>query len=99
MAQSYAGLVCYMAWVSSVFAHPPAKRAVAIALINAVSQLGNVAGSCVLSCVLLSFSLITVQLRMAKGMGSILPLFLRHLHRMPRSNYCRAFIFSRTPCS
>ncbi|KZV66456.1 MFS general substrate transporter [Peniophora sp. CONT] len=45
MAQSYAGLVCYMAWVSSVFAHPPAKRAVAIALINAVSQLGNVAGS------------------------------------------------------
>ncbi|VDC02652.1 unnamed protein product [Peniophora sp. CBMAI 1063] len=45
MAQSYAGLVCYMAWVSSIFAHPPAKRAVAIALINAVSQLGNVAGS------------------------------------------------------
>lgn len=44
MAQSYAGLICYMAWVSSVFAHPPAKRAVAIALINAVSQIGNVAG-------------------------------------------------------
>ncbi|KAI0318323.1 sugar transporter [Amylostereum chailletii] len=45
MAQSYAGLVCFVAWISSSFARPPSKRAVAIAFINAFSQLGNVAGS------------------------------------------------------
>lgn len=32
-------------WISSSFPRPPAKRAVAIAMINAFSQLGNVAGS------------------------------------------------------
>ncbi|KAI0029233.1 MFS general substrate transporter [Vararia minispora EC-137] len=45
MAQSYAALVTYVAWVAATFPRPPSKRAVAIALVNAVSQLGNVAGS------------------------------------------------------
>ncbi|GJE84988.1 MFS general substrate transporter [Phanerochaete sordida] len=45
MAQCYAGFVCMYAWVSNTFARPPAKRAVAIAFVNAFSQLGNVAGS------------------------------------------------------
>ncbi|KAI0318322.1 MFS general substrate transporter [Amylostereum chailletii] len=45
MAQSYAGFVCFYAWLSNSFARPPSKRAVALALINAFSQLGNVAGS------------------------------------------------------
>jgi len=37
--------VCLLAWLSTSFPRPPAKRAVALALINAFSQLGNVAGS------------------------------------------------------
>ncbi|TFY83064.1 hypothetical protein EWM64_g950 [Hericium alpestre] len=45
MAQSYAGFVCFYAWLPSSFPRPPSKRAVALAFINAFSQLGNVAGS------------------------------------------------------
>lgn len=48
MAQSYAGFICFLTWTSSTFARPPSKRAVALAFINAFSQLGNIAGSCVL---------------------------------------------------
>ncbi|KAF8586689.1 MFS general substrate transporter [Ramaria rubella] len=44
-AQSYAGFVVLYAWLSNSLPRPPAKRAVALALINAWSQLGNVAGS------------------------------------------------------
>ncbi|THH13282.1 hypothetical protein EW146_g6915 [Bondarzewia mesenterica] len=45
MAQSYAGFVCFYAWLSNTFPRPPSKRAVALALVNAFSQLGNIAGS------------------------------------------------------
>ncbi|RKU46433.1 hypothetical protein DL546_006559 [Coniochaeta pulveracea] len=44
-ASSYAGFIVFYSWISSSFPRPPAKRAVAIALLNAFSQLGNVAGS------------------------------------------------------
>ncbi|CAH0055623.1 unnamed protein product [Clonostachys solani] len=42
---SYAGFIVFFSWISSSFPRPPAKRAVAIAIINAFSQLGNIAGS------------------------------------------------------
>ncbi|KAF9452505.1 MFS general substrate transporter [Macrolepiota fuliginosa MF-IS2] len=45
MAQSYAGFIVLYAWLSNSFPRPPSKRAVALALTNAFSQLGNVAGS------------------------------------------------------
>ncbi|KAF9223222.1 MFS general substrate transporter [Gyrodon lividus] len=45
MAQSYGGLVVLYAWMSNSFYWPASKRAVAIAIINAFSQLGNIAGS------------------------------------------------------
>ncbi|KAI6386093.1 hypothetical protein MCOR04_009898 [Pyricularia oryzae] len=44
-ASSYAGFIVFYSWISSSFPRPPAKRAVALALVNAFSQLGNVAGS------------------------------------------------------
>jgi hypothetical protein len=47
MAQSYSGFICFWAWTSNIFVRPPSKRAVALAFINAFSQLGNLAGSCV----------------------------------------------------
>lgn len=50
MAQSYSGFICFLAWTSNIFARSPPKRAVALAFINAFSQLGNFAGSWV-SCV------------------------------------------------
>lgn len=49
MAQSYAGFVCMYAWVSNSFPRSPSKRAVALALINSFSQMGNIAGSVSLS--------------------------------------------------
>ena len=45
MAQSYAGFIVLIAWVSNTIARPASKRAVALALINAFSQFGNVSGS------------------------------------------------------
>lgn len=44
-ASAYAGFIVFYSWISSSFPRPPAKRAVAIALVNAFSQLGNIAGS------------------------------------------------------
>ncbi|KIP07682.1 hypothetical protein PHLGIDRAFT_19109 [Phlebiopsis gigantea 11061_1 CR5-6] len=45
LAQSYAGFITFLAWISNSIPRPPSKRAVALALINAFSQLGNVSGS------------------------------------------------------
>ncbi|KAF8913857.1 MFS general substrate transporter [Gymnopilus junonius] len=45
MAQAYAAFICFLAWASGSVSNPPAKRAVALALINCVSQLGNVIGA------------------------------------------------------
>ncbi|KAF9503764.1 hypothetical protein BS47DRAFT_1378373 [Hydnum rufescens UP504] len=45
MAQSYAGFIIFLSWISNSFPRPPAKRAVVLALINSFSQLGNIAGS------------------------------------------------------
>ncbi|GJE84984.1 MFS general substrate transporter [Phanerochaete sordida] len=45
MTQSYAGFSVFYGWMSNSVPSPPAKRAVALALVNALSQLGNVAGA------------------------------------------------------
>lgn len=45
MAQSYAAFITFLAWVSNSISQPPAKRAVALAVVNSVSQVGNVIGS------------------------------------------------------
>lgn len=44
-ASSYAGFIVFYSWISSSFPRPPAKRAVAIAMMNAFSQLGNVSST------------------------------------------------------
>ncbi|KAH9979391.1 MFS general substrate transporter [Lactifluus volemus] len=45
MAQSLTGYICFLTWTSNTFAHSPSKRAVALAFVNAFSQLGNIASS------------------------------------------------------
>lgn len=45
LTQSYAGFSVFYGWLSNTFPSPPAKRAVALAFINSVSQVGNVVGS------------------------------------------------------
>ncbi|EEB89674.1 hypothetical protein MPER_12204, partial [Moniliophthora perniciosa FA553] len=45
MAQSYGGFICFLAWASGSISQPPAKGAVALALINTISSFGNIFGS------------------------------------------------------
>jgi len=45
MAQSYAAFITFLAWISTCFPRPASKRSVAIALINAFGQFGNISGS------------------------------------------------------
>ncbi|KIY63519.1 sugar transporter [Cylindrobasidium torrendii FP15055 ss-10] len=45
MASMYSGFIVFYAWISNSFPRPTEKRAVVLALTNAFSQLGNVAGS------------------------------------------------------
>jgi MFS family permease len=44
MTQSYGAYVVGFAWVSSTLPRPPAKRAVAIAYVNACANIGNIVG-------------------------------------------------------
>ena len=85
MAQSYAGFVCFLTWTSNTLARPPSKRAVALAFINAFSQLGNIAGSWVSHVVLrhrgwLTRVLSPGQVCVAKVLGSFIFPLLRDLH-------------------
>lgn len=45
MAQLIAGYLVLWGWVNNTFAREPAKRAVAIALMNGMGQIGNIVGS------------------------------------------------------
>ncbi|KAG2032386.1 major facilitator superfamily domain-containing protein [Suillus americanus] len=45
MEQSNAGIMLLVAWISTSFPRPPAKRAVCFSLINSIQQLGSIAGS------------------------------------------------------
>jgi len=47
MAQVLAGYLVLLGWINNTFAREPAKRAVAIALMNSLGQTGNVIGSSV----------------------------------------------------
>lgn len=76
-AQSYAGFICFVAWASSSVAHPPAKRAVALAWINTVSSLGNVFGSYVDVHLSAGLSHLVLKVHLPHGMGSKLRQILR----------------------
>lgn len=45
MATSCSALSVMLTWVSNSFPRPPSKRAIALATVDAFSQLGNVAGA------------------------------------------------------
>jgi hypothetical protein len=45
MAQVNAGYMVFWGWVNNTFTGEPAKRAVAVALVNALAQAGNISGS------------------------------------------------------
>lgn len=47
MAQVLVGNLVLLGWITDTFVREPAKRAVAIALMNALAQVGNIIGSLV----------------------------------------------------
>lgn len=47
MAQVYAGYMVLWGWINNTFAGEPAKRAVAVAIINGLANIGNIIGSLV----------------------------------------------------
>jgi hypothetical protein len=57
MAQVFAGYLVLLGWINNTFAREPAKRAVAIALMNSLGQIGNVIGSSVTFGIDILFSL------------------------------------------
>jgi hypothetical protein len=91
MAQSLTGYICFLTWMSNTFVHSPSKRAVALAFVNAFSQLGNVGSSYVLRII---FDILTCdryfdeQIRVANVLGSYIYSLIRHLHFNERAWYC-----------
>jgi uncharacterized protein YneF (UPF0154 family) len=45
MASTITGYLVILGWINNTFAREPAKRAVAVALMNATAQIGNIVGS------------------------------------------------------
>jgi hypothetical protein len=94
MTQSYAGFSIFYGWLSNTFPSPPAKRAVALALINSLSQLGNVFGSYVppLSLSTPRKRLLTYlcpeQVRLAARVGTDVPPVVRDMHCRERNIHC-----------
>lgn len=61
MAGSYSGFVVFYAWVASTFARPAMTRGVAIAAVNAISQLGNIIGAYIFPAVSVSSVFLPAQ--------------------------------------
>ncbi|KAG1734636.1 MFS general substrate transporter [Suillus lakei] len=91
MTQVLAGSLVLWGWISNTFIREPAKRAVAIALINALGQIGNVVGSYVWPSnwgptyrysYVVCFAALVVSTAMFGGMY----LYLRHLNEQIERN-------------
>ncbi|KAG1756994.1 major facilitator superfamily domain-containing protein [Suillus lakei] len=85
MAQVLAGCLVLWGWISNTFFREPAKRAVAIALINALGQIGNVVGSYVWPSIWgptyrYSYVVCLAALGVSTGMSGGMYLYLKHLN-------------------
>ncbi|KAG0693092.1 major facilitator superfamily domain-containing protein [Suillus ampliporus] len=83
MAQIIAGYMVLWGWISNTFDREPAKRAVAIALINGLGQLGSVAGSYVWPSnwgptYRYSYAICVAAVAVATGMFGVMHLYLKH---------------------
>ncbi|KAG2350980.1 MFS general substrate transporter [Suillus weaverae] len=91
MAQVAAGYSVILGWINNTFAREPAKRAVAIALVNTLGQTGNIIGSYVwLSSwgptYRYSYAVCTAALGVSTGMFGGMYLYLRHLNEQLERN-------------
>ncbi|KAG0699521.1 major facilitator superfamily domain-containing protein [Suillus ampliporus] len=86
MAQVYAGYMVLWGWINNTFAGEPAKRAVAIALINGLANIGNIIGSYVWQShwgptYRYSYAVCIATLGVSTGMFGGMHLYLKRLNK------------------
>ncbi|KAG1757006.1 major facilitator superfamily domain-containing protein [Suillus lakei] len=91
MTQVLAGSLVLWGWISNTFIREPAKRAVAIALINALGQIGNVVGSYVWPSnwgptYRYSYVVCFAALMVSTGMFGGMYMYLKHLNEQIERN-------------
>ncbi|KAG1767132.1 major facilitator superfamily domain-containing protein, partial [Suillus occidentalis] len=85
MAQVYAGYMVFWGWVNNTFAGEPAKRAVAVAMINALGSIGNITGSYVWQSqwgptYRYSYAVCIATISVSTGMLGVMHLHLKRLN-------------------
>ncbi|KAG2754198.1 MFS general substrate transporter [Suillus brevipes Sb2] len=85
MAQVYAGYMVFWGWVNNTFAREPAKRAVAVAMINALGSIGNITGSYVWQSqwgptYRYSYAVCIATISVSTGMLGVMHLHLKRLN-------------------
>ncbi|KAG0697636.1 major facilitator superfamily domain-containing protein [Suillus ampliporus] len=83
MAQVIAGIMVLWGWISNTFHREPAKRAVAIALINGLLQTGGIAGSYLWPSnwgptYRYSYAICLATIGVSTGMFGVMHLYLKH---------------------
>ncbi|KAG0695759.1 major facilitator superfamily domain-containing protein [Suillus ampliporus] len=91
MAQCLAAPTVLWGWVNNTFAREPAKRAVAIALINGLSQTGNIIGSFVWPSnwgptYRYSYGICLATFGVSTAMFGVMHLHLKHLNKRIKKN-------------
>ncbi|KAG0708668.1 major facilitator superfamily domain-containing protein [Suillus ampliporus] len=91
MAQIAAGIMVIWGWISNTFAREPAKRAAALAMISALSQIGNIIGSFIWPhnwgpTYRYSFSVCFAALGVSTAMFGVMHLHLKHLNKQFEKN-------------
>ncbi|KAG2365503.1 major facilitator superfamily domain-containing protein [Suillus spraguei] len=86
MAQMVTAYFLLFGWISNTFAREPAKRAAAIALVNALGQTGNIIGSYVFPSnwgptYRYSYTICIAALGVSTGMLGGMYLYLKHLNK------------------
>ncbi|KAG1868308.1 major facilitator superfamily domain-containing protein [Suillus subalutaceus] len=91
MAQTLTGYMLLLGWISNIFAREPAKRAIAIALMNALGQTGGIIGSYVWPLkwgptYRYSYVICIAALGVSTGMFGGMYLYLKHLNERIERN-------------
>ncbi|KAG0697642.1 major facilitator superfamily domain-containing protein [Suillus ampliporus] len=91
MAQVVGVFMVVWGWISNIFEKEPAKRAVAIALINGLGQTGSIVGSYIWPSnwgptYLYSYAICLAAIGVSTGMLSVMYLYLKHQNELIERN-------------
>ncbi|KAG1800629.1 major facilitator superfamily domain-containing protein [Suillus variegatus] len=91
MAQVISGYLLLFGWISNTFAREPAKRAIAIALMNALGQTGSVIGAYIWPSswgltYRYSYAICVAALGVSTGMFGGMYFYLKHLNKQIERN-------------